>query len=252
VVPTKPQRSFKATKTGGLPSDTDLVPNEHYAIPPRAGEPVSPFDDREKLIAWMRDAVLGDLRTLERGILTYLGNPAAPSNNGFAGGNYLLASGCFLALEYFAQVYRGKDDATANVRSFTSEFLKFNTRYVEVGDVVWRAFRNGLVHGGWPKVLSIEGMPSETIELMIGVRPDDPHLAPFSGQPNSFCLNAVQLLRDLETVVNGEFARWLRETADDVLNRGAPRRLEISSGFADGIRQFELIRQWNGHAAKAG
>jgi hypothetical protein len=246
------KRSFKSTDTGDLPAGTLLVPNEHYAIPPRAGVPVFPFDDKEKLIAWMRDAVLGDLRTLERGILTYLGNPAAPSNEGFAGANYLLASGCFLALEYFAQVHRGTDDATANVKSFTSAFFTFNGRYLEVGDIVWRAFRNGLVHGGWPKVLSVEGVPSETIELMVGVRSDEPHLAPFAGRSDSFCLNAVQLLRDLETVVAGEFAKWLRKTSDDVLSRGAPRRLEISSGFSEGVKQFELIRTWNGHAGKAG
>lgn len=241
----RPKKSFKSTEQGTLPPGVALVPGGRYSIAPKPGIPVFPFTDKAKLAAWIRDAVLGDLRTLRRGIEAYLVDPAAASAAGFAGGNYLLASGCFLAIEYFAQVFKGDDNATENVKAFMVQYLRpHSERYVQVGDLVWKAFRNGLIHGGWPKVLSVQGSTDRAIELMVGVLPSDPHLEPLPGRANTFCLNAVTLLLHLESAV-AEFEKWILTTDEEVLLRGAPRQLELSPNDEQGVVQLELIKQWN-------
>ena len=71
-----------------------------------------------------------------------------------------------------------------------------------------------------------------------------PKAPPLPGRANTFCLNAVTLLRHLESAV-GEFAKWILTTDEDVLLRGAPRQLELSPNDEQGVVQLALIKQWN-------
>ena len=59
------------------------------------------------------------------------------------------------------------------------------------------------------------------LELMVGVKSADPHLAPWRQRPNSFCLNAVTFLRDLKRSFADHFSLWIQGTSENVLSRAA-------------------------------
>jgi hypothetical protein len=237
---TKPAKSFTTDGTGQIPSGVELVANQEYRATPPPDPPSREFDSKDKLLAWMRNSVLGDLRTLLAGIDLYLADPSGRSAASFGGANFLLASGCFLALEQFARTYTGKHDATASVRDFTKQFLiPIDAKYGATLVILWRAFRNGLVHGGWPKVVSIEGESLE-LTLSVGVDPRNPHLEPLPNNKHSLCLNGRTLLSHLQQAIGpgSPFETWFNTTTDDVLARSAPRALVISSGDAQAVCEF--------------
>ena len=127
----------------------------------------------------------------------YLADEKRFGRAGLSGANFFLAAGCCMALEYFARIYHGSDNALENVRQYTKQFLKpLNSRYEDACDLLWDAYRNGLIHNSWPKSISTE--PSNTGEFIkvgmgVGVEPHDPHLALVSGHPeNTFAINAVR------------------------------------------------------------
>lgn len=146
-----------------------------------------------------------------------------------------------MALEYVARIFNGSDDATENLRQYADHFLA--ARYGEVADILWRAFRNGIVHGSWPQPICLESDRADRIRVAVGVDPEDPHLDSIEGVAESiFVVNAIQLLQDVEKSID-KFEIWLLSAPDDVLERAAPRLLAISSSDTRAKAQFGAIHQ---------
>jgi len=244
------KRSFQAGSGGEFPTNCSLKPDGVYVLQ-QAQPTAGAFPDRTQLIAWIRNCVLGDLRTLRVGISVYLADERRFGAAGLAGANFLLAAGCSTALEYLARIFKGDLNSVENVRSYAQAFL--TPRYAEVADLLQRVLRNGLIHGSWPKTFCLESDPSTRITVGIGVRPEDPHLAPVPGWPGySFGINAVRFLEDLESSVNEGFAPWIAECTDNsVLERGAPGLLVVSDDDA-ARKQVQRIVQWNDESRTSG
>jgi hypothetical protein len=193
---------------------------------------------RQGVVDWITACVLGDLRTLDKGISvveaakTEQGLPA-----GMGGGNFLLAVGCLIAMEYFGQIFRPDVDATTATREYAQKFLKrVDARYPKVWELLWRAFRNGMAHASWPKKVLIKDDLSRQLILGVGNLRSDPHLAPIPGIPGSLAISAPRLLDDLDSSVKTGFSQWiLTEANDGVLMRAGPQLLEISGGGLCGL-----------------
>jgi hypothetical protein len=115
------------------------------------------FLTRQEVVDWITACVLGDLRTLDKGISvveaakTKQGLPA-----GMGGGNFLLATGCLIAIDYFGRILCPGIDATTATHQYAQKFLKpVDARYPKVWNLLWRAFRDGMAHVSWPKMAVI-------------------------------------------------------------------------------------------------
>jgi hypothetical protein len=243
-------KRFKTNANGEIPAGCKLDANAVYALVRDMPPAASTFSDKQQLIDWINNCILGDLRTLRFGIQTYLADSNRDVKNGLGGGNFLLASGCCLALEYVARIFNGGNNAEVNVKRYTEKFLKpINNKYADVSGLMWKVFRNGLVHGSWPQSIEIEAENGQKIRVGVGVEPSDPHLAPerkWSGP--SLALNAITFMEDLEASVERGFAQWILDTTDPVLERGAPRLLILHK---DDQVQLEVQRvlEWNSSSA---
>jgi len=238
---------FKTDANGQVPESCRLAPLTEYMVAQKTPPAARPIESRDKVISWI-DCVLGDLRTLRAGIEVRNRDDGQAAVDRLSGGNYLLAAGCCMALEYLSRIYYGRDDALSNVRRYVKDFLvPINGRYGEVYDLLWRSFRNGIIHGSWPQAICLKGDESKRIVVGVGVEEDDPHLAPSPGDNrDTLVVNAVRFLDDLERSVEEGFARWLRECKDDsVLERAGPRLLEIRLGDKAARCQFDLVIKWN-------
>jgi hypothetical protein len=249
------KRRFKTDSAGRIPESYHLEPLTEYAVAPKTPPPARSMKSRDELISWVRDCVLGDLRTLHAGIKVRQADESSPTNKGLGGGNFLLAAGCYMALEYVARIFYGKEDALSNIRQYTKKFLSpINPRYGEICDLLWRSFRNGIIHSSWPEVICAKGKAGDRIVVGVGVDRDDPHLAPMLQDPrNILVVNAVQLLEDLERSVEEGFASWVRECQDDaVLERAGPRLLEINANDSTARQQLDRVVEWNRKAKGSG
>jgi hypothetical protein len=242
----KPKRRFTAEPDGTLRQGQTLVPGGVYVLQepqPSSGS----FPTRERLAAWIKNCVLGDLRTLHAGISVYLGDPKRLATAGLAGANFLLASGCATALEYFARIYNGDLNAVENVRAYARDFLRgINPRYSQVAEILQRVLRNGLVHGSWPKTFALKSAEHARVTVGIGVEPDDVHLAPIpEWKGASLGINAARYLKDLEESVETGFEQWLlHRSPDAALTRAAPGLLIVSAG--DHLeKEIALVNHWN-------
>lgn len=213
-----------------------LKPNtvymEAFTTPPPAFQVNADF-----LVNWITRCVLGDLRTLWAGITVYHDDEARRHAEWLGGGNYLLGAGCCMALEYFARIFWGQDNAQANVREYSKRFLEGH-RYAEVCDLFWPIFRNGLIHSSGPQVPFLPEAPTKPVDVGVGYGIKDAHLGPLP-ERESFVLDAKQFLADLESSVAGDngFAQWLRTQGPEVLKRGAPRRLDLTKEQAKILRR---------------
>lgn len=251
----KVKRRFKTDANGQVPRSCQLEPLTQYMVAPKTRPAAGPIETRDKVISWITDCVLGDLRTLRAGIEARNRHDGQVVVDRLSGANYLLAAGCCMALEYFSRIYCGKDDALSNVRRYVKDFLvPINDRYGEVCDLVWRSFHNGIIHGSWPQTICLKGEESKRIVVGVGVDEDDPHLAPLlDDNRDTLVVNAVRFLGDLERSVDEGFARWLRECKDDsALERAGPRLLEISPRDKNTRRQFNLVIKWNSEEKGSG
>jgi hypothetical protein len=232
---------------GHLPSNIILDPSTEYVLFVEELTPtVNLFTSRQHLVAWIDGCVLGDLRTLLKGIdLREAGDEASKQHYG--GGNFLLAGGCCMALEYFGQVYCIKGDATSRAKKYVDDFLRpIDNRYSDVFWVLWSTFRNGIVHGSWPQGLCIRGQ-SKRIAVGVGNSVHDAHLG---RDPklvvDNFVVSAPRFLQDLDSSFSAGFRDWiLNQADDDVLNRGNPRLLEINPRNEEGVSCFNIIQTWN-------
>lgn len=208
--------------------------------PRRAIPPVS----RSKLANWIDRCVLGDLTTLHDGIRLAERRRLKRKRGG---GNYLLAAGCCMALEYMAHVYTGDENATASIRKYANDFLApIDKAYSDVADLMWRAFRNGLVHGSWPQTIEAEAHPGVRIRLGVGNELADEHLAPIPGVDGpSFGISAPRLIRDLKRSFKAGLRPWiLHQSPNAVLERGGSGLLTIAAGDKPGNKQFNLVTAW--------
>jgi hypothetical protein len=214
-----------------------------------------PIQSRTDLATWIDSCVLGDLRTLLLGVDTYYASSSHLSIEGrpLGSANFLLVAGCCSALDYFAFLFKGRGPNEANVRAFIERFLQpIDSRYSEVGLILWRCFRHGTVHRSWPKRILIEGDASSSVTTGAGNETTDPHLASspdFGG--DTFLINGRQLLSDLTLAFDRGFRNWiLSESPDSVMERANPEDLFVSAGDTEGRRQLEAIKRWN-HEVRA-
>ena len=197
------------------------------------------------LVQWIDRCVFGDLNTLALGIRNV---EKIKDKRKYGGGNFLLASGCFLALEYLAFIYHGRDDATTNVHAYARIFLEPVDRlYGEMMELLWRSFRNGLIHGSWPQPISCEGNRDKLVIVGVGNTLADEHFKPITNLRRlSFAISSARLLKDLYRSFKPGFKDWLLKDAGDyVLSRAAPRLLELKTGDLMGRKQFKLIEEIN-------
>jgi hypothetical protein len=245
---------FTTHPNGHVPAKIRLLPEATYEAVPKTRPNASRPWDAEDLISWIQNAVFGDLRTLRVGIEVYLQDEERRATERLGGGNFFLAAGCFMALEYVARVFSGHDDASRNVREYAMRFLKpINPKYAEVADLLWRAFRNGLVHGSWPQVICSETDPDDRVRVGVGVEPGEPHLGPDPAEHGkTFVINAIQFAHDLEQSVEEGLAPWLRTERPEVLQRGSPRLLIVREGDELGQHQLGLLAKWSTVAKSSG
>ena len=193
---------------------------------------------RKFLVDWIEKCVFGDLRTLKRGMFEA---KKRKSRGKLGGGNFLLASGCFMALEYLAYIYSGKDNATINIRRYTDKFLiPVNDRYKDMMELLWRSFRNGLIHCSWPQLMSREEDNSFPLLVGVGNSLTDDHLkaTTVQGRP-AFAISSASLLKDLYKSYNPSFKNWLlNEALEIALKRGNPQILKLRIGDVQGRRQL--------------
>lgn len=239
---------------GRLPQDTRLRPDTAYTIcidwnPSFARRVESP----PKLAKWITDCVLGDLRTLRLGIETKDRITVVAKDKPLGGGNFLLAAGCCTALEYMAWIYVGGGDALSNVRRFLADFMSpIDKRYIEFMDLLWRSYRNGIIHGSWPQHICIEGNEDDQIVAGANTSLDGDHLAP-SGRKDypSLEISSVRFLEDVERAVYEGFVPWILKNADDqVLDRAGPRLLVVSRGDGAGVKQVHRLQALHASQSK--
>jgi hypothetical protein len=152
-----------------------------------------------------------------------------------------------MALEYMAFVYTGEENATVSVRKYADAYLvPIDPKYGEVAELMWRSFRNGLVHGSWPQPIESVAEPGVLICVGVGNELTDEHLAPIAGvTAYAVGVSAPRLLRDLKHSFRPAFRNWILHSAPkSVLKRGGPKRLELSASDQAGNRQFRTIKQW--------
>jgi hypothetical protein len=235
-------RELRTDELGKLPGEIVLEPDCSYILcrdaPLRAATKLS---SRQELIKWISDCVIGDLRTLDRGISVV---EAAKTEQrppvGMGGGNFLFAAGCMMAVEYFGQILVPGADALTATRKYAQRFLKLvDARYPKIWDLIWRALRNGIAHGSWPQPVIIRNDPSRQLHVGVGNLRSDPHFAPDPKYPDSFVISAPRFLDDIELSIENGFSRWiLQEADDDILTRAAPQLLELSELDSVGCQQF--------------
>jgi hypothetical protein len=237
---------FTTDETGRPVWIPELDPSTTFVIcrdeqPP----PVRPMESRDAIASWIDGCLFGDLRTLLVGIATFQGGLQTARPLG--GCNFLLAAGCFMALEYLAQVYGRGADATSAARRYVEDFLaRVDSRYLEFFEVLWSCFRNGIVHGSWPQAVCVRGDDSTRTAVGSNALIDGDHFQRDAALPEpSFIISSARLFADLERSYDEHFRRWLLEESDEaVLLRAAARLLEINPRDTIRVRQLSTIRAW--------
>jgi len=168
----------------------------------------------------------------------------------------LLAAGWATALEYLSRIYSGLNNSTDNVLAYTTEFLvPFNSRYSEVGVLLWSSLRNGIIHGAWPQSVALENAIDKRIGIGVSVTPSDPHLEVVTQNGrNFFGVNAIQLFDDLVRSVNYGFVPWIERLGDatNILDRAGPKVYIIREGNVEGVRGFRFINGLRNAAGNTG
>lgn len=240
----KRETTFTTDEQGESPVLTNLVPLTEYVVCRDEEAPsVDTFGDVRHLVEWLDGAVLGDLRTLVQGIQssTRIENHTTVR---LGGGNFLLAAGCCMAIEYFGQIYGKGRDGTGRARAYVKEFLApIDHRYLDYFWLLWTTFRNGIVHGSWPQGVCIRGAREAFVNIGANNMPDGDHFKPASGfAGRSFVISSVRLFTDLESSFQNGFRAWvLNQTDRRVQERAAARLVEINPKNDEGVRQFEAI-----------
>jgi len=210
---------------------------------------MEPINSARALRSWLDSCVLGDLRTLLRGIDSYYSSDRHVDADGrpIGGGNFLLVAGCCAAIEYFGYIVSDGTNQEARALAFIRRFLvPVDPKYAEVDVLLWQCFRHGTIHRSWPKRIRIEG-EGRLIVAGAGAEEDDPHLAPAPDRSDdTFLVNGRRLLSDLSRALDGPFGDWLSaNTNDDLLKRANPDDLRVGRGNTALKAQAATIREWN-------
>ena len=245
----------KTDATGQLPQNLALDANTTYMIcredvPPSIGH----FESSREVADWIDNCVLGDLRTLKEGIVERERVLSAePSRDvRLGGGNFLLAAGCCMAIEYLGQVLGDGANATVRSQAYVKRFLAaVDRRYESFFWLLWSSFRNGIVHGSWPQGVYVRGNRERWLAVGANNVATGEHLEPASGYSgNSIVVSSPRFLRDLEQSFENGFKPWLlAEAGGEVLERAQPRLLEINPRNEEGVAQFQRAMALNGNAA---
>ena len=228
-----------------------LESNTEYALCEDAPvRPAKTMTAREEVVEWIDKCVLGDLRTMMLGIAERKG---AANSSYLGGGNFFLAAGCCMALEYFGRVYNAKgSNATDRVQEYVERFLTpIDKRYIKVWPILWDSFRNGIIHGSWPQKICMEGS-EEQIAIGADNSRDGDHLGPASDHAGkSFVISSYRFFFDIERSFNKGFRDWIRDKSDNgILERAAPPLLEIKRRNKEGKKAFEHVLSLNPQAEK--
>ena len=200
-------------ENGKLIQPPSLKPKARYVLCEDVlVRPAKPMSSRDKIVKWIDECVLGDLRTVRLGIeerkkRDKRGKAESPV---LGGGNFLLASDCCEALEYFGRVYGQGTNATEKVEKYVEKFLNpIDSRYIKVWPILWDSFRNGIVHSSWTKPVRMEGC-KEQIAIGADNSPDGDHLKPASDHAGkSFVISSPRFFCDIERSFNEGFRDWI-------------------------------------------
>lgn len=210
------------TGTPRLRDDEGLCRNARYERVPKRDYVSGRLKGREAVAAWVRNAVIGDLETLDGGI-----KQRTDMTKG--GGNFLLLIGCMMAIDYFATIFAGAD-RTASQRAvdYAREFM-INPRYATCMPLLMHA-RHGIVHGSWPARVQVGDVqypfavgydyPESCRHLHLSLHQADDETEP----KQKLFVNPRLMLADLaESVIRdpGGFGRWIVEKADATAVRRA-------------------------------
>lgn len=226
-------------KCGGLEPSAEYVICEEVPVPP-AGK----RESREEIVRWIDKCVLGDLRTVVLGVQERKkrGKPQL-----LGGCNFLLAGCCCMALEYLGQVYGEGENGTERVQKYVRDFLApIDSRYEQFWPILWRSFRNGILHGSWPQRINMRDYPEEKrIAMRADNSLDGDHFKRDSDRlGRNFAISSARFFRDIEHSFYAGFRSWILKDSDDgILERAAPRLLEIKESYAKGKMAFEQIEQ---------
>ena len=246
-----PVADVMTDKKGRLTLPTKhLEPSTKYVICKKVPlGPAKSMESRQKIVDWIDDCVLGDLRTMVLGMKERKekNTKGEAESSALGGGNFFLAAGCCIALEYFGQVYGEGTNATQSVQRYVEKFLEpIDDRYIKAWPILWRSFRNGILHGSWPQVIRMEGS-EEGIAIGADNDPDGDHFKPVSNhQGKSFAISSYRFFQDIERSFYKGFRDWILKDPDDgILERAAPRLLEIKDGNSEGKKAFEYVLNLN-------
>jgi hypothetical protein len=231
--------------SGTLTPRKKLDPNTSYNVCRWEDVPADiPHPSRDKVVEWISDCVLGDLRTLQLGMVQR--RAGGSHSNSLGGGNFLLAAACCMAIEYCGNVYNVGSNGTERAKSFVTQFLApVDARYLEFFELIWGSIRNGIIHGSWAQTLHIRDQ--EAPRLVVGAATSDEgqhfERVTWANRP-TFILNSERFLRDLETAVNPSFRTWILEVADDAVRERAsasllaihPDNTRLSAQFMKAVR----------------
>lgn len=197
------------------------------------------------LVSWIDNCVLGDLRTLLKGVDEYyrLGEDRRAAEH-LGAANFLLVAGCCSAIDYLGKVGCAKGNDESRALAFISDHLaKVDPRYDRVGRCIWTSVRHGTVHRSWPTRLEAPGAPP--IILAVGGESIDPHLrAEVRATDVVFYLNGRLFLADLERACREHFFPWLEmHLAEDLLERARPQRVN-AKGNTLLLNELDTIRSW--------
>jgi len=237
----KHKRRFQTGSDGSLPAGIHLLPHSTYALAPVVPETASPIGSVNDLINWVRECVLGDLKTLKDALL----RRQESALHGGGGGNFLLAVGCTMAIEYLARSSFGCESAQDDVQKYLKHFFRpIDERYGQVGVLMWVALRNGIVHGSWPQSVCLQRDRSDRIPVGVSALQSDPHLQlVMQDNREIFAVNAIQLFDDLNRSFEDQFVPWLNQLGDatSVLDRGGARLLAVREGNDQLKQGFQFI-----------
>ena len=208
-----------------------------------------PIRSRAELVTWIESCVLGDLRTLLVGVDAYYASSTHVGQDGLPLGaaNFLLVAGCCSTIDYLGFILNRGSSDEATAKAFIETFLApVDSRYGEVGLLIWRCFRHGTIHCSWPKRIVLE-RDTSLVVTGAGTEGADPHL---SASPDvagdSFLVNGRQLVLDLTRACESSFRDWiLTQSSDDVLDRANPQDLLVRAGDIDARRQVETVKRWS-------
>ena len=207
------------------------------------------METRQKIVEWIDKCVLGDLRTMMLGIeerkkKDKRGEAGSPA---LGGGNFLLASDCCEALEYFGRVYDDRGTHADIAQRYVEKFLDpIDPRYTKVWPILWDSFRNGIAHRSWTKPVRMEGS-GEQIAIGADNSPNKDHLGPDSGRKGkSFVISSYYFFCDIDRSFNEGFRDWILNDSDEgILERAAPQVLEIKRGDTKRKEAFNEILRMN-------